>query len=236
MSRLYIHIEGETEEEFVKEILAPHLLLTGWRNIIPRPIGDAIKRHRRQGVKPWASVRHNLIKHLQHDESSYHTLMVDYYAMPASGSKAWVGREAANQLQHDAKSACIETALLEDIAKNLPYQSKRFISYVQMHEFEALLFSDCKSCAAGMNKPDIAEHLQKIRDEFHTPEHINDSKITSPSKRLEELFDRLFDEKYKKPLYGNLAALEIGLAAMRRECHGFNQWITRLEEIGKSTK
>ena len=34
---------------------------------------------------------------------------------------------------------------------------------------------------------------------------------------------------YQKPLMGNLAALEIGIHAIRRECPHFEEWLKRLE-------
>jgi hypothetical protein len=72
----------------------------------------------------------------------------------------------------------------------------------------------------------LAAKLHKIRSAFDTPEDINDSVETAPSKRIQELFP-----EYEKPLYGVLAALEIGLEAMRNECRHFNRWLSRLETI-----
>jgi hypothetical protein len=37
--------------------------------------------------------------------------------------------------------------------------------------------------------------------------------------------------RYQKPLLGTLAALEIGLGAMRRECPHFGSWLDRLERL-----
>ena len=36
---------------------------------------------------------------------------------------------------------------------------------------------------------------------------------------------------YEKPLLGTLAALEIGLGTMRRECPHFGNWLDRLEQL-----
>jgi hypothetical protein len=45
---------------------------------------------------------------------------------------------------------------------------------------------------------------------------IDDSPVTAPSKRVARLVRR-----YEKPLFGTLAALEIGLPTIRRECPHF---------------
>ena len=56
--------------------------------------------------------------------------------------------------------------------------------------------------------------MHAIRDQFATPEEIDDSPVTAP---------------YEKPLLGVLAMLEIGLARIRAECLHFDGWLTRLE-------
>lgn len=93
-----------------------------------------------------------------------------------------------------------------------------------MHEFEGLLFSDCVAFASAIGRPDLAASFQGIRDEFETPEEINDSPVTAPSKRVEALV-----AGYQKPLFGTVAALDIGFDAIRAECPHFDRWVTTLE-------
>lgn len=92
-----------------------------------------------------------------------------------------------------------------------------------MHEFEGLLFSDCRRFGHGIGRPELIAQLQEIRNDFKTPEEINDSPVTSPSKRVEKLVPG-----YEKPLLGTLAALEIGLDVIRSECPHFRGWLERL--------
>jgi hypothetical protein len=93
-----------------------------------------------------------------------------------------------------------------------------------MHEFEGLLFSDCAAFSRGIGRPDLEADLKKIRDQFPTPEDIDDSPIPAPSKRVIDLVPG-----YEKPLLGTLAALEIGLDRIRQECRHFDQSLVRLE-------
>ncbi len=44
MTRLLVHVEGETEESFVNEILAPHLCSRGFSKVSARLIGNARQR------------------------------------------------------------------------------------------------------------------------------------------------------------------------------------------------
>ena len=76
----------------------------------------------------------------------------------------------------------------------------------------------------GIGRPSLEAGLQKVRDQFPTPEDINDSPITAPSKRVMDLVPG-----YEKPLLGTLAALQIGLGRIRQECPHFDAWVARLE-------
>ncbi len=103
---------------------------------------------------------------------------------------------------------------------------RRFIPYVQMYEFEALLFSDPEKMAQGIDKPELGDTFAKIAQDFATPEEINNSQQTAPSKRIENLVTG-----YEKPIMGALAALEIGLDTMRSKCCLFNDWLAQIEGL-----
>ena len=93
-----------------------------------------------------------------------------------------------------------------------------------MHEFEAMLFSDCGMFSEVIGRPDLAEIFQRVRDSFATPEEINDSPETAPSKRIIGSLP-----SYQKPLLGVAGASEIGLPAIRLQCPHFDDWLVRLE-------
>ncbi len=67
--------------------------------------------------------------------------------------------------------------------------------------------------------------LQAIRDQFPTPEDINNSPNTAPSKRILKIFPY-----YKKVLDGSVVAKAVGLDKIRQECHHFDSWVTRLSQ------
>lgn len=226
MTRLLVHVEGQSEETFVNEVLSEYLINRGYTSVSARIVGNSRQRERRGGIKAWTAVRDDISRHLKGDAGCIATTMVDYYALPATGPKAWPGRNTANTLQHSQKANAVENLLALDIAKamQVPMPYIRFIPYVVMHEFEALLFSDCEAFAAAIYRDDLKDALQKIRDQFVSPEEINDSPQTAPSKRIENLIPG-----YQKPLLGTLAALGIGLHRMKSECPRFSLWLDRLE-------
>jgi len=104
------------------------------------------------------------------------------------------------------------------------FDAGRFVPFIVMHEFEGLLFSDCASFSRGIGRPDLEVRFREIRKNFATPEEINDSPDTAPSKRVKDLVPG-----YEKPLLGVLAVLEIGIARIRGECLHFDGWLNQLE-------
>ena len=233
MCRLLIHVEGQTEETFVNNILAPHLYTYGYTRVSARLIGNARLRTRRGGICPWPIVRKEILNRLKEDHGCIVTTMVDYYGLPQTGDQAWPGRQTAGALPFKQKACTIETALLNDISSGLEnnLDVKRFIPYVTMHEFEGLLFSDCERFGYGISRPDLIEQFKTIRNQFTTPEEINDSPNTAPSKRVETLVPG-----YQKPLLGTSAILEIGLDTIRAECPHFCEWLEHLEGFLKKAE
>ena len=233
MIRLFVHVEGETEESFVNEILAPHLYTRSFSKVSARLIGNSRQRDRRGGIKPWRTVRKDIVNHLQGDRECISTTMVDYYGMPQGGPKAWPGRTDTGKYAISKRANVVENALASDVRQAIKpdFMSNRFVPFVMMHEFEALLFSDCCRFGQGIGHPHLSACFRKIRDAFANPEEIDDSPISAPSKRVGALVS-----SYQKPFQGTLAALEIGHSTMRTACPHFGNWIARLEKIPRSLR
>jgi Domain of unknown function (DUF4276) len=227
MVRLLIHVEGETEESFVNEALARRLYAKGYQKVSARLVGNARLRDRRGGIRPWPSVSADIINHLKEDDGCLATTMIDYYGLPATGVGAWPGRSAAAQKPFEEKAETVHAALAADIGARMgdSFDKGRFIPFVMMHEFEGLLFSDCRAFSDGIGRPELQERFQAIRDAFRNPEEINDSPETAPSKRILEIVPT-----YQKVLLGNIAILQIGLDTVCAECPTFCAWVQSLEE------
>lgn len=226
MTRLLIHVEGETEETFINEVLGPHLYGFGYTSIGARLLGNARQRSRRGGIRGWDSARRDILIHLSQDSHCRVTTMVDYYALPRTGPKAWPGRLQASSEPFAEKARTVETNLSQDVAAAMgeSFDTRRFLPFVMMHEFEGMLFSDCHAFASAIQRTDLAEKFREIRDRFSSPEEINDSPVTAPSKRIENVMP-----SYTKPFFGTLGVLGIGLDVIRRECPHFNEWLLKLE-------
>ena len=205
----------------MNQVLAPHLHRMGYAGVSARLVGNARQRSRRGGGRSWEAVRKGILNHLQRDQTALSTTMVDYYGLP----RTWPGREGApRHATLSERAAAVEQAILEDISTEIR-RPPRFVPYVVMHEFEGLLFSDPDRFAQSLGNPDLAPELRAIRREFRTPEGINDSPDTAPSKRVLNLY-----KGYRKPVDGVLAMKEIGLDTVRDACPLFDAWIAALEQ------
>ena len=215
MKRLLIHVEGETEESFVNKLLAPKLYSVGFSDISARLIGNARLRKNRGGITSWKIAQKEIINHLKEDKNCIVTTMVDYYGLPND----WPMRKESIKLAFLNKAPVIEKALLENISQLMGdnFDKNRFIPYIMMHEFEALLFSNCQKLAKGIDKSEVASKFQEIRDKFASPEEIDDSPEGAPSKRIKSIIP-----SYQKLSMGGFAIEEIGLLEMCNNCSHFN--------------
>ncbi|MBF0582758.1 MAG: DUF4276 family protein [Magnetococcales bacterium] len=220
MIRVHVICEGQTEERFVNELLYESFILAGVdlrATLIGRPghKGGNIRFDRL-----YTDVKARLLA----DDTAYCTTFVDYYGL----HRDFPGKEDAQRQSTVAdKQACVVFALGNTIRAKLGDEAaRRFIPYVQMHEFEALLFSDPDGLAQGINRIELADAFRQIRHAFGSPEEINDSVRTAPSKRIERLYC-----EYDKPWHGSLAALAVGLESMKAQCPLFNQWLHRMKTL-----
>ncbi|OHB67778.1 MAG: hypothetical protein A2Y77_05710 [Planctomycetes bacterium RBG_13_62_9] len=219
MIRVHVLVEGQTEETFVKSVLQPHFNQYEIY-LFPRLLG---KPRHKGGIGEYPRAQRDILTTLKEDVGAFCTTMFDYYGMPNS----WPNREIAGQKPFAEKPVALEEGILADIAAGLGtgFNRARFIPYVQMHEFEALLFSDPKRLADGLELADDTA-IQAIRGQFRTPEEINDSQKTAPSKRIIGL-----NAGYSKVLDGVRVSQRIGLDVMRAQCPHFNNWIEKLEAL-----
>lgn len=220
MVRLLIHVEGQTEERFVNDQLAPYLLGHGWHMVVPLLFGK--RNGRTGGVGAWPEVRRDVIKDLKTDTGRHVALMVDFYGMPAHGAREWPGRRAATAGSPRQRATMVEEALMTSVCVEGDF-AERFHPYVMMHEFETLLYANPDILAENLGPADALPQLTQIVQSVPSLEHINDSRETSPSKRILSI-----DSGYQKAVDGLIVAQRIGLAVMRAQVAGFDLWLNRL--------
>ena len=171
VKRVTVIVEGPTEERFVTDVLAPELLPA---SVSLTPIVLGVPGHRGGRVN-YARVRKDIVRYLKSDPTAYCTTLFDYYGLGAGFPSP------PPNLTNSAKATRIEATLKADIVAELDHlrADQRFIPYLQVHEYEALLFSDPNALAAAIRIPNLTAQLTAIRRQFETPEDINDDPHTA---------------------------------------------------------
>jgi len=216
MKRLYIIVEGQTEQEFVNSMIAPYMQQYGIYDVTPILIRTS--KTGRGGFVNYEHLKNDAIKLLHSKKDDFIVSMfVDFFRIPEVPKKErW---EIKNN--HVEKVEEMEQCIAEDIG------DRRFIPYIQLHEFEALLFSSNKGFESYFAEKD-ANSTQQIIDSYENPEEINSSPEGAPSKRLLTIKD-----DYDKVVEGNLIALEVGFNDILAKCPRFKAWIDKLVEACK---
>lgn len=212
MNRILVLVEGQTEERFVKDILNPAFEPKGLF-LLPTIINTKVVKEGpnfKGGINSYIAIKKDLQKLCGDSNASVVTTMFDFYGLPRD-FPYW-----SNNGSGYKKVEAAELAFAKDV------NNQNFLPYLQLHEFEGLLFSvpEIISDALGRSAKD---QLIKIRNAFATPEEINEGVETHPSKRLLKLFPG-----YRKPLYGSIIASRIGLERIRNNCPHFNEWVSKL--------
>ena len=221
MSRLAVIVEGPTEEDFVREVLADYLLRYG---VYAFPIVIKSPKSKQDNDSPYDTTHKGgnvtvdrIVRHAWHlmDGFDWVTTLVDFYGF-------------RDRPVDDCDE--LERTLLEELQQRTGQPCRNFIPYVQLHEFEALLFADVRAMCRMI--PDCTEKQAKELEDvglgFETPEHINDGPETAPSKRLEKTFEA---QMYDKVSMGPIIAMEVGMETMRAKCPRFNRWIEALAHL-----
>jgi hypothetical protein len=229
MARLYLFAEGSTEQTFAADILKPHLANMGvyLGNIIL--IAHARKggiTHRGGGRK-YIPMKNDICRILAQEKERdvFFTTMIDLYAIHTG----FPGLDEAEKLRHlpGKRVEALERSFADDIG------DPRFVPYIQLHEYEAYLFSD-PAKFSFFYKDKRHERailaLKAIAEETTTPELINDRPHSAPSKRIIAV---LPDYEGAKRVVGPQVAALIGLDVIRSKCPHFNVWLSRLEQLDR---
>jgi hypothetical protein len=227
MPRLYLFAEGLTEQTFADEVLKPHLAKGRVYLHPPVLIAHAKKKgkvHRGGGCK-YVPMKNDILRFLAQEKGGdvFFTTMIDLYAIPAD----FPGLAEAEKLRHlpDKRVEALEQAFAQDIGDG------RFVPYIQLHEFEAYLFSDPTRFAYFYDHHERQiTALKAIADGHATPEWIDDGQHSAPSKRI---IAELPDYADAKSAVGPQVAELIGLEVIRDRCPHFATWLSRLEKLGE---
>jgi hypothetical protein len=220
-TRLQIIAEGPTEEAFVKSSIVPHLANFSMSTSVSVVYSNR-QLGMRGGISNFEKIKKDLILRIKEDHApeTRFTTMIDFYALPTN-FPGW--NETKRKNDPLEKVRILENAFREKIGDS------RFIPYIQLHEFEALLYCDLSELDKRI--PDSHAGIEALKKETATmpPETINDGATTAPSKRI---IAHIPIYKHSKVRVGAVAASAIGLPTIRARCPHFDEWLTCLESQG----
>ena len=210
MKTVIIICEGPTEEVFCRNLLCQYLQNSCRIEI--RLLG---------GNCNWQRIKDMAEKALKQQKNALVTTFFDYYGVKTKKFPNWKETVGINKANVRERIEILENGMLEEIDSNLRY---RFIPYVQLHEFEALLFNNIEVFDEmfEFEQYDRAE-LLNVFNEFPDPEMIDQGTETSPSHRLIKIIPA-----YRKVIQGNAIAEKIGIEQIRQKNKHFNDWIEQL--------
>jgi hypothetical protein len=213
-------VEGKTEEIFINSLVQPYLA----QKSIFMQATQISKPGQKGGDVRFSRAVKDFEIHLKQRSDTYVTTFIDYY-----GTKEWPGLDSVRSVKKPSKIAkIINDSTKAQVLELFPAQraDKRFVPFIAVHEFEALLFSNTEilSSQLGIDMSQIEEVLVKCGE----PEAINNSPQTAPSKRL-DLWSK--DGKFPKTTAGIAIASKIGIKQIREKCPLFNAWLETFEKI-----
>ncbi len=221
MKWVSIFVEGQTEESFVLDVLYPYLIP---KEICVVPIISMSSEtpagvHFKGGIGPFDKVERQIKRLLLDTHSSLVTTMIDFYGLNGKGFPGWDNRPIGTpyrQVTH------VEAAFSQRI------DHRRFLPYLALHEFEALLFVDPAAILREFpgNPPEQLQQLVAVKEAFASPEEINHEH--PPSKRILEIVPN-----YDKT-FGSLIAVTIGLNDIRAACPHFDGWLKEIEKLAEA--
>lgn len=233
MNTIIVNIlcEGQTEELFVKEVMKPFFRDSGIV-LKHRLLCTSRKKNAKGGIISYQQAKSDLTSWMnenkgRNSETHYYTTMFDFYALPNDFPQM---DEALKMSDAYRQVECLENAFSEDIGFD------RFIPYIQLHEFEALLFCDIQKLASHYpSRTKAINTLAEMLSDYHdNPELVNNSPSTAPSKRIIKAIEEDKNCYYKKPKTGASVTKEIGMDKLMSMCKHFREWIGTIMSLGHS--
>jgi hypothetical protein len=222
MIRLHITAEGQTEQNFTKKILTPHLaeyhIFTDARCVLTSKDKRAAKEYR-GGLLSYEKAKNDILAWVKEDchEDCRFTTMFDLYALPDDFPGHTEARTKSDPYE---RIKILEERMAADIS------DRRFVPYIQLYEFEALILADPQQLDWEYLEHDVAIQNLISMVGVQNPELINDGRETAPSKRiLKEI------PEYDKATASVSVAGKIGLPVLRNKCKHFHEWVSRLENL-----
>lgn len=229
MIRVNVITEGQSELRFVKHVLNHYFngqLIFDARCVLTSKDRRSDYEYR-GGMSSYISAKKDIQAWLLSDTDAYVSTMFDFFRLPPDFPKY---EEAMKRTDRRESVEILETALKQDILNAVPdILPDRFIPYIQLHEFESLLFTDIRVLKYDYLTEDDIRNIDRLYEETKNipPEEINHGAETAPSKRI------LHTVAYQKGDMPSEWLEVITIDRIREKCPHFSQWLGRLQSLAQ---
>lgn len=129
----------------------------------------------------------------------------------------------------DVVKTLYEQAFKIDIEKTQARIFDNLIPYIQLHEFEALVFSSLNGFEEVFERSEMDyKGLKEVISGYPNPEEIDNSPDTAPAARLKALIPG-----YNKVLNGVSIIKGTGIGTVLERCPHFRAWVEKLKQAVK---
>ena len=218
MKRLVIIVEGETEESFVNNILCPYFCSKGLYNTI-----QCFKtKHSHGGMSKYSYIKKDILNTI-YEKDVVVSMMIDFYRLPSD----FPGFNDLKATQtHQEQANLLETRIKKDLEDSQKQLFENFIPYIQLHEFEALVFASISGIDSLFERTEMDYNgLMNVIQQYPNPEDINNHPDTAPSVRLKKL-----NSGYNQVLHGIDLIYTVGMNELLEKCPRFKTWIESMAE------
>jgi hypothetical protein len=225
MPRLNMIVEGQTEEAFVNAVLKEALAerqVWACARCVETSRDKKRRKIYRGGLLDYERAKGDILRWMKEDQQpdAHFTTMFDLYALPDDFPGFAQARRLIDPRQ---RVAALEESFRRDI------EHHRFVPYIQLHEFEALILSDpSKFDWEFIEHAEAIGRLVTLCGAFASPELIDDGEDSAPSKRI---IREIPEYEGRKASAGPLIAAKIGLPLIRQKCPHFDEWLKKLEAL-----
>ena len=154
------------------------------------------------------------------------SMMIDFYRLP-SDFPGFIDLKATQT--HQEQANLLETRIKKDLENSQKQLFENFIPYIQLHEFEALVFASINGIDSLFERSEMDyKGLMNVIQQYPNPEDINNHPDTAPSVRLKKLISG-----YNKVLHGIDIINTVGMNELLEKCPRFKAWIESMEEVLK---
>lgn len=219
MKRFHCIVEGQTEVAVFTSLLTPYIFEKTGAYCLFTPI-----KHTGGGIVQFSKILPELREHLK--EKKIVTTYFDYYGIHESHKFKFYNEAKIEQSNAQIGVDLLEKGMSETLVEN-GINTRYFIPYIQLHEFEALLFSSSDSFELVYENKKITEEIQKVNNRYPNPEDINDSPKTAPSKRIIKIVEK-YHTSYEKVVDGEDLATLTSLETIMDKCPRFKNWVDKI--------